>query len=132
MTLSAPGEPPVKTPPVLKPPRQHQFMLDMIKSNSLQRELFIRASNREVEAFVVVVFVRIIIAAVGTAGLVIAVASIDSGTDLRGAVGGAATGGCLLAGLEVGGKSNRGGCEQHGSGEDGLEEHFVYLLKVCM
>ena len=105
-------------------------MLDMVKSNSLQRELFIRASNGEVKAFVVVVFMRIIIAAVGTAGLVIAVAGVDGRTDLRGAVVGAATGGCLLAGLEVGGKSNRGGCEQHGSGEDGLEEHSVYLLNV--
>lgn len=76
--------------------------------------------------------VWVIVAAVGTAGLVVAVASIDGRANLRGAVRGATTGGGLLAGLEVGGKSNRGGCEQHGSGEDGLEEHLVYLLCTCV
>jgi hypothetical protein len=100
----------------------------MIRGISLQGELFIRASNGEVEAFVVVVFMRIIIAAVCTASLVVAVASVDGRTNLRGAVRGAAAGCCLLASLEVGGKGDRGGCEQHGSSEDGLEEHGCLLF----
>lgn len=79
----------------------------MVTCNSLQGELLIGARDREVEAFVVVVFVRVVIATVGAAGLVIAIASVDGGTDLRGAVGGAAAGGCLLAGFEVGGEGNR-------------------------
>ena len=44
---------------------------------SLQGELLIRARNGEVEAFVVVVFVRVVIAAVGAASLIVAVASVD-------------------------------------------------------
>jgi hypothetical protein len=75
--------------------------------------------------------VRVVIAAVGTAGLVVAIAGVDGRTDLRGAVAGAAAGGCLLACLEVGGESDRGSCEQHGGGEDGLEEHVV-LSVVCV
>lgn len=98
-----------------------------MQDNSLQGELFVRASNGEVEAFVVVVFVRIIIAAVGTASLVVAVASVDSRTDLRDAVRGAATGSCLLASLEVCGKGDRGSCEQHGSSEDRFEDHDCLL-----
>jgi hypothetical protein len=75
-------------------------------------------------------FVGIVIAAVGAAGLVVAVSSVDCRTDLRGAVTGAAAGGCLLACLEVGGEGDRGSCEQHGGSEDGLEEHIVCLLFV--
>lgn len=70
----------------------------------------------------------VVIAAVGAAGLVVAVAGVDGRTDLRGAVVGAAAGGRLLASLEVGGKGDRGCCEQHGSGEDGLEEHCACLM----
>jgi hypothetical protein len=103
----------------------------MVRCDSLQGELLIRARNGKVEAFIVIVSVGIVIAAVGTAGLVVAVSSVDGRADLRGAVTGAAAGGCLLACLEVGGESDRGGCEQHGSGEDGLEEHIV-LSFVCV
>lgn len=99
---------------------------------SLQGELLIRARNGEVEAFVVVVFVRVVIAAVGAASLVVAVASVDGRTDLGGAVVGAAAGGRLLAGLEVGGKGDRGSCEQYSCGEDGLEEHVAYLMCMCI
>lgn len=70
----------------------------------------------------------VVIAAIGAAGLVITVAGVDGRADLRGAVGGAAAGGCLLAGLEVGGEGGRGSCEQHGSCEDGLEEHCACLM----
>jgi len=102
----------------------------MVRGSLLQRELLIGAGDGEVEAFVVVVFVRVVIAAVGTASLVVAVASVDGRTDLRGTVRGAATGGCLLAGFEVGGEGKRGRCEQHSCGEDGLEKHFACLLFV--
>lgn len=82
MTLSAPGEPPVKTPLVLESVRQYQRTCNVVQGDSLQGEFFVRAGNGEVEAFVVVVLVRIVVAAIGTAGLIVAVASIDSRTDL--------------------------------------------------
>jgi hypothetical protein len=80
--------------------------------------------------FILSHFVGVVVVAIGAAGLVVAIASVDGRTDLRGTVIGAATGGCLLAGLEIGGKGDRGGCEQHGCGEDGLEEHCACLMFV--
>lgn len=92
-------------------------------SNLLDGELLVRTLDGEVKALVVIVGVGVVRVAVGDAVLVVVVACVDCSPDLRSAVVGVAASGGLLAGFE--GKSNSRGCEQHGSGQDGLEEHLV-------
>lgn len=93
--------------------------------NLLDGKLLVRTINGEVKALIVIVLVRIVRIAVGDTVQVVIVACVDGGSDLRSTVVGVAASGGLLAGFKVGRKGNSGGCEQHGSSDDGLEEHFV-------
>lgn len=98
-------------------------------NNLLDGELLVRTINREVETLIIIVLVRVVRVAVGDAVLVVIVTCVDGSSDLRSAVVGVAASGGLLAGLER--KGNSRGCEQHGSGDDRFEEHFVLGGGIC-
>lgn len=128
ITRSAPGEPRKQRQPQHHQTSLQERLTSSVNPTLLDRELLVRAAHREVKALVVVVLVRVVAGAGLVVVGVVAVALVQGGADLAGAVVVVAAGGGGLADFELGlgdgGWGGEGaGCEEQGGGEDG-EAHL--------
>lgn len=103
--------------------KRKTYLTSRVNTTLLNRKLLVRSGDGEIETLVVVVGVRVVVRADLLVVLVVAVALVEGGADLAGAVVVVAAGRRGLSGDEVAGGGGDGAdCEEQG-GVDG-EAHF--------